>query len=402
MLISNEKCDLNTKSAILAGCLISAFGAMLFNILPMFLGSVQDGLGFDDRQLGLITSAYFAGFTVSTVSAYYWVRKFDWRKVSALVSLSTLVACGLLLTASSFTAYLALLALLGASTSAIYAVGTTYLGDTSNPARSYGFKLGSEAALGALLLFLLPPLVVAQWGLQGLLVSMLVVFAVLALSILWLPAKGIKDSEAMPHLDGKSGAPVLPIVLSLVAFFVFFSGISALWAFIERIGNDAGYDGTDVGLALSVSLVVAMGGSFLAAALGDRFGFFKPVLAALVVTVLALLALDSSGFSYYFAGACLFALAYGFAMPMQVTIVSCFDAKGEFVVLTAAAIALGGIVGPAVAGYLKTPDSNSAILVLTGVAVALAVAIYGFVFYYARTHHIDDQPHLQPAESPFF
>lgn len=401
MTNNNKIINLNAKTSILSGCLISAFGALMFNILPLFLGSVQDGLGFDDQQLGLITSAYFTGFTVSTISAYYWIRKFDWRKAASLLALATLSTSGLLILAESFTAYLALLALLGASTSAIYAIGTTYLGDTANPARSYGFKIGAEAALGALLLFLLPPFVVAQWGLQGLLVSMLGVFAVLTLSIIWLPVKGIKDSEVVPHIKGESGVLLLPIVLSLIAFFVFFAGISALWAFIERIGNDAGYDGSDVGLALSVSLVVAMGGSFLAAAIGDRIGFFKPVLAALVVTVVALLALDRTGFVYYLVGACLFALAYGFALPMQVTIVSCFDTKGEFVVLTAAAIALGGIAGPAAAGFLKMPDSNSAILILTGAAVALSVAIYGFVFHYAHAHQINDQQHLQPSESPF-
>ncbi|MEH6577908.1 MAG: MFS transporter [Amphritea sp.] len=401
MTNNNKIINLNAKSAILAGCLISAFGATLFNILPLFLGSVQDSLGFDDQQLGLITSAYFTGFTLSTISAYFWVRKFDWRKVSVMLALATLLVCGLLIVASSYTAYLALLVLLGASTSAIYAIGTTYLGDTDNPARSYGFKIGTEAGLGALLLFLLPPFVVAQWGLQGLLYSMLGVFAVLALSIVWLPAKGIKDSEAVSHIEGQSGVPLLPIVLSLIAFFIFFAGISALWAFIERIGNDYGFAGEDVGLALSASLVVAMGGSFLAAALGDRFGFFKPVLAALVVTVVAMLALNRTEFIYYFAGASLFALAYGFALPMQVTIVSCFDTKGEYVVLTAVAIALGGIVGPAVAGFLKSPDSNSSILILTVVAVAVSVAIYGFVFHYARQHHLKDQQNLQPSESPF-
>ncbi len=30
--------DLNAKRAILAGCIISAFGALVFNILPLFLG----------------------------------------------------------------------------------------------------------------------------------------------------------------------------------------------------------------------------------------------------------------------------------------------------------------------------------------------------------------------------
>jgi MFS family permease len=300
MITNNKTSDLNAKSAILAGCMISAFGALIFNVLPLLLGSIQDTLGFDDRQLGLITSAYFVGFTLSTVSAYYWVRKYHWRKAAALLALVTLFASLALIGARSFPAYLALMALLGASTSAIYAIGTTYLGDTANPARSYGFKIGAEAASGAVLLFVLPPLVIAQWGLQGLLVSLLVVFALLALMIIWLPVKGIKDSAVVLHSGEDRGVLLLPIMLSLFAFFLFFAGISALWAFMERIGNDAGFSASRVGLALSLSLVLATLGSFLAAAIGDRFGFFKPVLLALVVSVVALLALDAAGYLYYF------------------------------------------------------------------------------------------------------
>jgi MFS family permease len=124
-------------------------------------------------------------------------------------------------------------------------------------------------------------------------------------------------------------------------------------------------------------------------------------LLALVVSVVALLALDAAGYLYYFVGACLFALSYGFALPMQVTIVSFFDTRGEYVVLTAVSIALGGIAGPALAGYLKTPDNNSAILLMTGLAVAAAVVIYGFVFYYARAHRLNNGSPMQPSESPF-
>lgn len=391
----------NARSAILAGCLISAFGAMVFNILPMLLGSVQDGLGFNDQQLGFLTSAYFTGFCVSTISAFYWVRKCNWKKSAVVLTGATVLVCLLLMVVKNYALYVTLLVLLGASTSAVYAIGTTYLGDTDNPARSYGFKIGAEAALGAILLLLLPPLVVAQWGLQGLLVSMMIVFLLLSLSIFWLPAKGIKGSEEFKNSLDTPDQLVVPIVLSLVALFIFFAGISSLWAFIERIGNDAGFEATDIGTALSVSLVFAMLGSFLAGGLGDRFGFLTPVIAAFVVLVIGLYTLQITGFTYYFLGVCLFAMAYGFSLPVQVTIVSCFDTNGEFVVLTAVSIALGGIFGPGIAGYLKSPDSNLAILIFTGVTVGLSVLIYTYVFYFARYKDIQDQQNRQPSETPF-
>lgn len=391
----------NARSAILAGCLISAFGAMVFNILPLLLGSVQDGLGFNDQQLGLLTSAYFAGFTISTVSAFFWVRKCHWQKAAVLLTVMTLLTCVMLMSVQSYALYLALICLLGATTSAIYAIGTTYLGDTENPARSYGFKIGAEAALGAILLLLLPPLVVSQWGLQGLLISMLAAFFFLSLSIFWLPAKGIKGSEEYKNSLDTPEQLLVPIILSLLALFIFFAGISSLWAFIERIGNDAGFAATDIGTALSVSLVFAMSGSFLAGALGDRFGFLSPVVVALLVLVVGLYTLSSTGFSFYFIGVCLFALSYGFSLPVQVTIVSCFDSNGEFVVLTAVSIALGGIVGPGIAGYLKSPDSNVAILMFTGVTVAVSVMIYTYVFQIAKYKQIQDQQNRQPSETPF-
>ncbi len=393
--------DINAKTAILAGCLISAFGALVFNILPLLLGSVQDGLGFSDKQLGFLTSAYFVGFTLSTISAYYWVRKTHWQKGATLLTVLTLLVCVLLMLTQKFSLYLFLVALLGASTSAVYAIGTTYLGDTENPARSYGFKIGAEAALGAILLLFLPPLVVAQWGLQGLLVSMLVVFFILSLSIFWLPAKGIKDSDEFQAGIEDGDNLIVPIILSLVALFIFFAGISALWAFIERIGNDAGFDAADIGTALSISLVFAMGGSFFAGGIGDRFGFLTPVVAAFIVLIAGLFALQGVGYNYYFIGVCLFALAYGFALPVQVTIVSCFDANGEFVVLTAVSIALGGIVGPAVAGFLKSADSNINILLFTGSAVAVSVLIYSYVFLFAHYKGVRDQQNRQPSETPY-
>jgi predicted MFS family arabinose efflux permease len=374
---------------------------MVFNILPLLLGSVQDGLGFTDKQLGFLTSAYFFGFTLSTISAFYWVRKCHWQKSATLLSALTLAACLLLLVAQNFVMYLFLIGLLGATTSAVYAIGTTYLGDTENPARSYGFKIGAEAALGAILLLMLPPLVVSAYGLQGLLVSMLGVFLLLSLSIFWLPSRGIKGSEEFKNSLDTPDQLIVPIILSLSALFIFFAGISALWAFIERIGNDAGFAATDIGTALSISLVFAMSGSFLAGGLGDRFGFLQPVVAAFLVLVLGLFTLQLEGFIVYFIGVCLFALAYGFALPVQVTIVSCFDSNGEFVVLTAVSIALGGIVGPAVAGFLKSPDSNIAILLFTGVTVAISVAIYAYVFQFARYKEIQDQQNRQPSETPF-
>lgn len=69
---------------ILSGVVISALGALVYNLLPLFLGTAQDFRELSDQAVGVLSSSFYVGFTATTITAFFWIRKFSWRKVTLL------------------------------------------------------------------------------------------------------------------------------------------------------------------------------------------------------------------------------------------------------------------------------------------------------------------------------
>lgn len=354
---------------------------MIYNILPLFLGVVQDARGYSDQQLGFLTSAYFIGFAIITFSAFFWIRKVNWRYTSLVMGLLTVGGLAATMFSETYLMFVICLICIGTSASALYAIGMTMLGDTLKAARNFGFKIGAEAALGALLMIVVPPLVLERWGFSGLMVTITVTALILTLAAFWLPTKGVKGAtdpgEQPPEVHLSDIRSQLPIWLCLLGIFVYFGGISALWAFLERLGDDAGYSSEAIGVALSLSLVGAMVGSFIAAGIGDRFRLMPPlsVATAIFLTAVGILAM-TQGLTLYAFGSFLFALAFGFALPFMVTVVSAFDVSGRYIVLTAPALALGGIVGPGIAGTLTSGGGYLGLILFSSVSVLVSLVLF--------------------------
>jgi MFS family permease len=157
-------------------------------------------------------------------------------------------------------------------------------------------------------------------------------------------------------------------------FFLF--STTMIWAFVERMANDAGFDPVATGNVLSLTLVFAVGGSLLAMLMGGGFGAGKPFTFAclsLLVSLFLLARVDSL-FDYGLA-ACVFTFAFGLGIPYVVTVVADLDIDGRFVVLTVPAIGIGVMVAPAVGGILTGAKGYGAILWAGGGAVLLALII---------------------------
>jgi MFS family permease len=189
-------------SVILGGVIVSAIGAIFYNVLPMYLGAAQDYRALSNEQIGLIGTLFFLGYTLCSSSAFFWIRKVDWRVVS--YSAVAVAAFGLLIAGGGST-YVTLLAgvfVAGCGFAGIYGVGTTLLSDTSNPARWYGAKITAEAAIGVVLLVILPAVVLPRWGFVGVGAALIVTLVLLAPSILLLPAQGERGEAAEESVHG--------------------------------------------------------------------------------------------------------------------------------------------------------------------------------------------------------
>jgi predicted MFS family arabinose efflux permease len=386
MSIDHSKNPMDASTVILSAIVASAIGALFYNMLPLYLGTAQDSKGLENSAIGFISTAFFFGYNVVTISAFYWIRKWSWRVIT-LVS-TPIAGLGLYASTltSSYTALLAATAVAGGAFAAIYGVGTTILSDTSNPARWYGLKIAAEAITGAVLLLVLPGTLIASHGFDGMVVGILLSMALLSPLLFLLPARGIKTHEQelqeYQELDEQpESLNHWAIWSALFATLVFFTGISAVWAFLERLGKNAGFEANAIGILLAVTLGCATLGSLAAAGIGKHFGNTRPFILSLITSLAALLLLgDASSFAIYAAGACLFAASFGAGVPFAIAEVAELDVDGRYVVLTVPAIGVGAMAGPGLAGVLYSGDSATLILTL----VALAMLVAGGLMWYAE------------------
>lgn len=365
-------------SVIFSGVIISALGAMFYNLLPLFLGTAQDYRELSDQAVGVLGSSFYVGFTLTTGTAYFWIRKFSWRIVSLVSIPIAVLAMMLAAYAGSYPLIVTGIFISGCAFSVLYGIGTTVLGDSSHPARWYGLKIASEAGMGVIMLLILPGIVIARWGFEGMMVAMALAVLLLAPLLSWLPKSGTKGGDETGVFTAVAIQPALRTALWMglagVMFFLF--STTMIWAFVERMANDAGFDPVATGNVLSLTLVFAVGGSLLAMLMGGGFGAGKPFAFACLCLLasLFLLARVDSLFDYGLA-ACVFTFAFGLGIPYVVTVVADLDVDGRFVVLTVPAIGIGVMVAPAFGGMLSGTLGYSAILWAGGGAVLLALIV---------------------------
>jgi len=362
------------KRVILSAIALSALGAMFYNLLPLFLGVAQDYRGLGNQEIGILSSMFFAGYTLTTSSAFFWIRRIDWRTVTLLALVVGSVALLLAGYSSSYGLLLLCIFVAGGAFSTVYGIGATAVGDTSNQARWYGLKISAEAMLGAVLLFLLPGTLISRFGFMGLMTGMVLTVLLLAPALFWLPSSGAKQQERDGKKSQLSSKLRLAVWVGLFAVSSFIFSATMIWAFVERMASIAGFEPVLEGKILSLTLMFAVVGSLTAAVLGDRFGSGKPLAAATLIFLLALVWLfGSSTIINYAVGACLLTLATGMGITYVITIVADLDVDGRYVVLTVPALGIGVMAAPTVGGFLITSYGFSAIFITGAITAVLSL-----------------------------
>src|SRR5690606_21772149 len=139
----------------------------------------------------------------------------------------------------------------------------------------------------------------------------------------------------------------------LVTSLLFFTGIAATWAFLELVAIAKNLPGEAVGTILAVGFIICGIGGFAAAALGDALGKRVPVIGIILVNLAGLWILGQFTTALgYAAGACLFLFSVNFMLAYSFGLTAEVDLQGKLVVLSAAGLSLGAIIGPAVSGRL--------------------------------------------------
>ncbi len=385
---------IDRASVYFAAGLVSGCGALMFNVMPVFVGAMAKSLGYGEARLGDMVAVFNVGFTVAALSAFSWVRAFDWRALSLSGVLLAALSLGAMALIADPVGLAVLMGSTGVGMGALYALILAVLGDSNNPNRAFGIKLGLETLPGAALLFLLPTLIFPIYGFAGVAIGMTAVVVGLGIFSWLLPRSGVKGAafEASEEVCAGSSAGFAPgasaakplsgsfawlPVIGLLSSLLFFTGISASWAFLELLAQTNGLGADEVGTALGVAFIICGLGGFAAAAIGDRFGQLPPMLGIIAINIAGLALLgDFQTIAGYATGACLFLFSVNFTLAYTFGLTAHVDESGKLVVLSAACLSVGAIVGPSIAGRLIETIGYGTMLTFSALCSVASLLFY--------------------------
>ncbi len=368
--------DINSQTALSAAVWLGIIGSSVLLVLPVFVGTLIEHLHFSPSEAGIIGSADLLGYATASFIAFRVVRKYNWRWI--VLSGLTLMIIGnvLSLGTSSFRALFVIrLVFSGVGAGLVICVPYTFLGDTSHPARNTSIYFGVNVVGGTIGLLILPYAITiaSSDGLFWLLAATAI--SGIPFAFFWLPVRGINQETRRESLHFSD---VRSVVIILVGIGVFNLGFGGVWAFVERIGTNAGLPITTVGRILSLTYLTAMLGSAVASWQDDRFGFRGPYAIAMLLMGVSMFGLLHAGSQFVFIAAmALMNFAWNYAITYQFSAVFDTDKTGKLVVFIILAEATGLMLGPGIAGFLVEHSGLETALFLGIASGLISLALIG-------------------------
>lgn len=353
--------------------LVATAGFFYVNVMPALVEALTGGLGFDNRQAGLVSSANVYGAAVGALAAVLLVRRVAWESAAAMLLgvLAMLDLASIWLT--RFEPLLALRFVHGLAGGTL--VGLTYglIARIAAPERTFGILLALQFGLGGVGVSVLPGLV-PRFGTSALFLTLVALSVAGLLAMRLLPRFGPAAGMGGPVVRVPGG----PLALVLVALFLFQAANMGLYAFIIGLGRHYGLGLEFISPVLLASAWIGIGGAVLVTVLSTRRGRVVPVtVASLLTAALTWLLLKSSQPWAYAVANVGIGVTWACVVPYLLGMAAELDRSGQSAALAGLASKLGLASGPLAAGFLLADDRYALVVHLA--AIALLVATFSAV-----------------------
>jgi predicted MFS family arabinose efflux permease len=360
--------------------LLATAGFFYVNIMPAIVQGLIDALAFTQRQAGLVGSFNMYGAAAGAMLAVLLlVRRVPWRPAAVLM-LGALIALDLVsMLLESPLPFIAVRFAHGMAGGTLIGFIYAVMARTHEPDRSFGVLLFVQFGLGGLGVLFLPGLV-PQFGTPVLFGALI---AVSATALVLLPLLDAYPAPLPPASSPTAGggingiaAPPRPLLMTLGAIFLFQAGNMALFAYVIGLGEAAELGRDFVTGTLFAGAWIGLGGSALVVWLSTRHGRLRPLLIAIVLTVLGNAALLWSRVPELFVFAnLLVGMTWAFVMPYLLGMCAAFDPHGRMAALGGLASKLGLATGPLVAALLIGDAQYARVILLSLLALCVCCAL---------------------------
>lgn len=357
---------------------LATAGLFYVNIMPALVDGLIEGLGFSNREAGLVGSANVYGAAVGAFSAVFIVKRMSWRKSAVALLFGLILVDFLSMFLTSAPVLIVTRFMHGCIGGMLVGIGFAVMSRTTEVDRSFGYLLTIQFGLGGIGLIYLPPLVPA-FGTTALFLS-LIAFSVVTL--LMLPF--LSEYPARVQVAGeqtRNGSKKL-IALALLATFLFQAANMGIYAYAIGIGKFAMLETGFISNALGVAAWFAIAGSVLVILLSTRFGRMWPVGIAIVLTAFSIWLLHFSNIkpggwetSVFWWSNVLWGVGWAFVISYLLGMCSEFDTTGQMAALGGFASKMGLASGPAVAAMIVGQNNYGLLIDVSVVALVACLLV---------------------------
>lgn len=335
--------------------LLGTAGFFYVNLAAAIVDGLTGTLGFTAAQAGEVISANIYGASVGGLIAVFVVRRWPWRPllIGLFAALVVLEAASMFVHA--YAVLLPLRAVDGLVGGFSVGIALSLLARTHFPDRAFGALLVFQFVFGGFGSWLLPGLVATHgtWVLFACTTAMNVAALVTAI-FLKLGSARQEQAKARGVAVGRLAWSLT--ALALLALFLFQAANMGLFAFIIPLGEH--YALTLAFITRTVGWTTWIGtlGAACVIAFGTRMGRARPLLLAMVLTVVGIIGLFFSDQpALFFAANAFTAVTWSFVVPYLFGIVSELDRSGRLATLAGFVSGLGLASGPLFAGWIVRP-----------------------------------------------
>jgi predicted MFS family arabinose efflux permease len=340
-------------------------------VVPIWIGQVIETFQIGSAAAGRIASVEFLTVALTSVTVAAFVGRVPSRAFCVLGTLLLFAGNLASMFVTSVDALMAARVVCGLGKGVVVAIIFGLAGQTVNPTRTFAVLNAAYAGFSAAA-FLLVPLVVERYGMDGAFGSMVAITIVGLTCLKWVPQARRDTQESWFRSLPKAPAGLL----TLAGLTLMWTAHGSIWVFVERIGVRNGLPLSSIGMVLSAGAVLTVFGPLASHVLEIKRGALWPVLMGLVVLAAAgaLLCLGH-GVALYIGATLLFSLTALFVLPYIMGLLGFADPGGKLTAGASAFMTLGGSIGPLIGGTVIESAGYPALAFTAAGLIAVVIAL---------------------------
>jgi predicted MFS family arabinose efflux permease len=393
------KASPNSMTARFLLAFLATAGFFYVNIMPALVDGLKVGLGFTNKQAGLVGSCNVYGAAGGAFLIVFLVRRINWRTAAHFFLLGLIGMDLLSMLLKNPFALMGARFVHGFIGGMLVGMSYSIFARTKAPDRTFGVLLLVQVFAGGLGVMSLP-LLVTRFGTNVLFGALILFSATTLVMLQFLPDYPVK--APVPRIPG--AAPdrlqLKPLLLALLSVFFFQAGNMGLFAFIIGLGKNHGLEVAFVSETLGIANWFATLGAVLVIVVSTRFGIFKPILGGMLLTLVGTYVFNYSGVKWIWIAANIgTGITWNFVISHLLGMCARFDQTGQTAVWGGFASKMGLASGPMLFSFIVGAGNYSALIAMALVLLIFATFTSAIPAWVLDHGAVNDLPDAQSAQA---